>query len=192
MTRPSRRRPASAVALLGAAVAGLVVLACSAGCTGVIPMPSAEPSHRADASPTPSTPPIPTPTASTGPPAGRSAGSQAPFHLEVGQCVDVRKDRRTGPESIVPCDVEHDDEAFDTFALDGGAYPGEVELETTATDGCRARFGGFIGVPYSESVYETYAVFPTAATWASGDRKVTCVVWYPADSVVGSLAGAGS
>ncbi|GAA1827680.1 hypothetical protein [Agromyces salentinus] len=46
------------------------------------------------------------------------------------------------------------------------------------------------GSPFEDSALDVYAVFPTAETWAEGDRGVTCLVWYPADTVVGSLAGA--
>ncbi|MET4158980.1 hypothetical protein ABIC29_002576 [Agromyces sp. PvR057] len=185
-TLGDRRRPAVVV------VAGLLLSACTAGCSAAVdpsPPPSPSVAHRDAPSATPSASTPPQSAAAPSPP----ADANRPFHPEVGQCIDARKDRQSGPESIVPCEVEHDDEAFATFMLDGVDYPGELEMEALATEACRARLGDFIGIPYSESVYEVVATHPTAESWqAHGDRKVTCLVWYPADSVVGSLAGAGS
>ncbi|MBT2518993.1 septum formation family protein [Streptomyces sp. ISL-90] len=103
----------------------------------------------------------------------------------------MRKDQPSLSESIVPCDQRHDDEVYAVFDLDGAEYPGETALRQTADEGCRARFADFIGIPYEESVLELYSLWPTQAAWLDGDRRVSCVVWYPDDAVVGSLAGAG-
>ena len=180
-----RRRRRSVAAAAG--LAALVVLG-AVGCSEPDPGARSSSSQASPGSESPTSTPTPSPVAS-GPPA---ATARPPFHPEVGQCLDVRKDQRSGPDSIVPCSEEHDDEAYAAFALEGVAYPGALEAERLATEGCQVRLADFIGVPYSESVFEDYPVLPTAETWqADGDRRVTCLVWYPADSVVGSLEGAG-
>lgn len=92
----------------------------------------------------------------------------------------------------MPCSEPHDDEVYSTFALEHSRYPGEAAAEVAANDGCRARFADFIGVAHGDSVFEFYPLYPSAGSWdAHGDRTVTCLVWYPADTVVGSLEGAG-
>ncbi|MEV1131231.1 septum formation family protein [Agromyces sp. NPDC049794] len=138
---------------------------------------------------------LPDDAAPTDPVAPSTQPDAAPphtFHPEVGQCLDARKDRATGSESIVPCAEPHDDEVYATFTLEHGQYPGEAAAEMAANDGCRARFADFIGVAHGDSVFEFYSVYPSARSWNDqGDRTVTCLVWYPADTVVGSLEGAG-
>ena len=84
------------------------------------------------------------------------------------------------------------DEVYATFTLDHGEYPGEAAAETLANDGCRARFADFIGIADEDSVFEFFPMYPSPEGWnAHGDRTVRCIVWYPADTVVGSLSGAG-
>lgn len=117
------------------------------------------------------------------------------FHPEVGQCLDVRKDRPSGPDSIVPCDEVHDDEAYAGFTLDDDAsapYPGEGVIERLANDGCRERFTDFIGIRYEDSVFEFISMYPAEGGWTvHGDRRVTCLVWDPRDSLTASLGGVG-
>ena len=141
----------------------------------------AVPSAKAPAVPVPSSPP--------------SAVETQPFHPEVGQCIDVRKDRPSVSESIVPCDEVHDDEAYARFTLDGNQntqYSGEAAIEKLANDGCRERFTDFIGIRFEDSVFEFLPMYPSEESWSvHGDRRVTCLVWYPADSVTDSLEGAG-
>ncbi len=119
-----------------------------------------------------------------------SPSAPAPFHPAVGTCFDVRKDQPKLSESIVPCDQRHDDEVYAVFDLDDTDYPGQTALQQTADEGCRARFADFIGILYEESILELYSLWPTEKAWLDGDRRISCVVWYPDDAVVGSLAGA--
>lgn len=104
----------------------------------------------------------------------------------------MRKDRGIVPESIVPCSEVHDDEAYAKFTLHGSEYPGETVIDALSSDGCRARFADFINIPYEDSVFEFLAIRPSFDSWdVHGDRRVTCLVWYPEDSVIGSLEDAG-
>ena len=129
-------------------------------------------------------------------PLGEPVSSESQVvHPEVGECIDVRKDRAGGRESIVRCDEVHDDEAYARFTVNSNhsaAYPGEAVVERLARDGCQDRFTDFIGIRYEDSVFEFFPMFPSDASWAAqGDRTVTCLVWYPADSLTTSLQGAG-
>lgn len=183
-----RPRQPRGAAIISAIAAGLLVAVLS-GCTTESPehpSPPASVAPRTVPSATaPATPVVPsqTPEAPT---------TSLFFHPEIGQCIDVRKDRGAVPESVVPCDEVHDDEAYAKFTLDGTEYPGATATAGLADDGCRARFDDFIGVPYEDSVFEFLALHPSEHSWnVHGDRRVTCLVWYPADSVTGSLEGAG-
>jgi len=117
------------------------------------------------------------------------------FAIRVGDCLntaDMDTTEEVSDVPVVPCDEPHDDEVYATFTLDHGEYPGEAAAETLANDGCRARFADFIGIADEDSVFEFFPMYPSPEGWnAHGDRTVRCIVWYPADTVVGSLSGAG-
>ncbi len=141
----SRRRARSAIA----SMIGLAFVLGASACSGTDPVPSAA-SGSAASLPTPSPSPVATPSGDTSPApttAPRPTGPPAPFHPEVGQCLDVRKEARSGPDSIVPCEEAHDDEAYAAYALDGSSYPGP-DIESLATEGCRARFADFVGIAF--------------------------------------------
>jgi Septum formation len=175
--------------IFSAVVAGLLVAGASGCATGQpdVPTPSTQTNQRAV--------PSATPPAVLVPSSEPFAVDGQAFHPEVGQCLDVRKDRPSGPESIVPCDEVHDDEAYARFTLDGSRsspYPGEEVIERLANDGCRERFTDFIGIRYEDSVFEYISMYPAEGGWtAHGDRRVTCLVWDPKDSLTGSLGGVG-
>ncbi|WP_166788585.1 septum formation family protein [Cryobacterium sp. HLT2-28] len=173
----------------GAVIAGLLLAGVS-GCAARQPdVPPPSPPATQRAVPSATAPAIPAPSPLP------SAVESQPFHPEVGQCIDVRKDRPGGLESIVPCNEEHDDEAYARFALDGNPdtqYPGSAAIEQLANNGCHQRFTDFIGVRYEDSVFEFLPMYPAEHSWTVfGDRRVTCLVWYPRDSVTTSLRGAG-
>lgn len=107
----------------------------------------------------------------------------------VGDCFDVRKDEPDLRDSLVSCGDEHDDEVYAEFDLPDSDYPGDAAMLDVARAGCIERFASFVGVPYEASVLEVTTYQPSAQTWADGERRVTCVVWHPSTSVVGSLEG---
>jgi hypothetical protein len=49
-------------------------------------------------------------------------------------------------------------------------------VDVAAFDFCFTEFEKFVGLPYAESIFDFYAVFPTEATWKLGDRTTTCSV----------------
>jgi hypothetical protein len=184
--RLPRRSRRSRSAVTNTVVAGLLLTGLGGCATSAAELPTAS------ASITPRAVPSSTPQANPVTPSASPANTGLFFHPEIGQCVDVTKERGTSPETIVSCDEVHDDEAYAKFTLEGTEYPGETVIEAKANEGCRARFADFIGVPYEDSVFEFLALHPSEDSWnVNGDRRVTCVVWYPADSVTGSLEGAG-
>lgn len=71
-----------------------------------------------------------------------------------------------------------------------GAFPGASALETEATNFCKAQFKTYVGVDYSASSYGLQPVFPTQASWGSGDRIEQCWVHgQNGASVTGSVKG---
>lgn len=100
--------------------------------------------------------------------------------LMVGDCfVDL------GPGAgveLVPCDEPHQGEVFATFEIPGGSgdsFPGDEAAWDTASAACLAEFEGYVGEPFATSPLDFFAWFPSAETWASGDRLVVCAATMP-------------
>lgn len=185
MRRPIRQAGrASAATLL--AIALVVVAAACTTTSDRQAVDSRAPSAPASGRPSPTSMP---PTASMSEP-GEPAAAAPRFLPAVGSCLDARKDAVPGAETIVPCDAEHDDEVYDAFDLAGEVHPGDDATAAAARAGCVDRFAGFVGIPFEASVLDVVALHPTGAEWAAGDRRVLCLVYDPADTVVGSLVGA--
>ena len=92
----------------------------------------------------------------------------------------------------VACDQPHDGEVFGTASWDGSSeFPGPGRLELWANDSCVPLFEQYVGTGIGETALEVGMLFPTAATWAEGDRKALCVARFPGDRTIGSLANSG-
>lgn len=113
------------------------------------------------------------------------------FEIVVGDCLDdgsVPDEVTTVP--IVDCAVPHDSEVFASTEVDGDVFPGDAELETLLTEFCQgAAFLDFTGLAYVDSAYYTGGYYPTAASWASGDRELLCTIRDDDGPTTGSLEG---
>ena len=117
------------------------------------------------------------------------AGQQDVFDVNVGDCFN-NEDSTTDEISdvpAVPCAEPHDNEIYHLFDLAGDEYP--VDTPDQADAGCYDPFTAFIGLDYESSALDYYPIYPTAETWATGDREVICVAFDEVPTT-GSLAGA--
>lgn len=117
------------------------------------------------------------------------------FDLRLGDCFDepdFLDDYSIVTVPFVRCADPHDYEVFFVFELPDGPYPGEDEVWELADEGCFDEFAGFVGASYFESDLDFFAIYPTADSWADGDRVVQCVL-YAMDltKLVGSMRGVG-
>lgn len=133
----------------------------------------------------------PVPDASRGPDSTGAIDGDV-FQLGVGDCLDdrdVADEVTTVP--VVPCSGPHDSEVFARTEAADGPFPGMEALETQLAEFCQgAVFEEFVGIPYAESRYVTGGYFPTAGSWASGDRELLCTVYDDDAPTTGSLEGA--
>ena len=154
-------RPAAAVAL---AAASIVLAGCSAlgGGGGT---------------------PTPTPT---------GAPEVDVLDLEVGDCLDTHgRPGITKTVPVVDCSIEHDSEAYAALPLNDGDFPGDDSVKSSAQAGCAEAFTAFAGIDYEGSTLDYAYYFPTAGSWAAGDRRILCLILDPGARVTGSLEGAG-
>jgi hypothetical protein len=114
------------------------------------------------------------------------------FSIVVGDCLndaDVADEVTSLP--IVDCAEPHDSEVFARTEATGDTFPGGDVLQATLVEFCRGdAFTQFVGIPFVESRYGTRGYFPTAQSWANGDRELLCTLIDESGAqLTGSLAG---
>ncbi|MFC7305076.1 DUF4190 domain-containing protein [Streptomyces monticola] len=112
------------------------------------------------------------------------------FTLKVGECFNSPTGKLEGETTdidVVDCDGAHDGEAYGTFRLDDGSYPGETRIAQIAEDKCAPLADSYFGDPDSApgNIYDYY-FYPTQESWSLGDREVTCLI---GDENGGKLTG---
>ena len=119
-----------------------------------------------------------------------TTGSVTLFDLGLGDCLNdadipLRSDMTDAPR--VSCDDPHDSELFAILGVEGSAFPGESELVAQGQSRCARAFGDFVGIPFANSTLDFRFYYPTASSWAQGDRTIYCVAFDPGLQVTGSL-----
>ena len=120
--------------------------------------------------------------------------------LDTSQAQSVRTGRGGLAEEIaaIPCSEPHDNELYAVFDLSDRLpylalerFPGEEGIVSFSRDGCFERFENFIGISYEESTLLVRMLYPTAESWAQGDREVSCMVYHSEEKLAGSMRGSG-
>lgn len=107
--------------------------------------------------------------------------SADPFALSVGDCFD---DTEVGVNEVtevpgLPCSEPHDNEVYALFDLPPGTFPGDEQVDASASLGCYERFEGAIGRSYEESEIDFIAMYPTEDSWTRiDDREVVCIAFH--------------
>lgn len=116
------------------------------------------------------------------------------FALGLGDCLLEPDTDEFDTYTDLPCDEPHDLEVFhvvDHPAGDDEPYPGIDEVAEYADDVCIAAFPAFVGLPWLDSMLDTYHIYPVAEGWnLLDDREIVCAVYDPAGPVEGTLEGA--
>ncbi len=118
-------------------------------------------------------------------PARESAeGTISAADLKVGDCI-TDANSRTGDVTTfdgVACDEPHDGEVYTLIRLEGGKNakpPSEAFINGKGQRGCRARLRRqATAKAFRDSQLGFKFVYPTPASWADGDRDITCVATY--------------
>lgn len=109
--------------------------------------------------------------------------------IQVGDCFSAIPDSNAvSGIPAVPCAENHKAEAYGTFSLAAGPFPGVAEVKKRAQTACLKRFTTFVGIDYNKSKLEMFTLHPLKETW-DDSRRVTCVAYSPA-GVTGTLKGA--
>lgn len=118
--------------------------------------------------------------------------------LEVGGCFDHRVLFEADPAEVggmtllgadeVPCDEAHQFEVYHSFDLpDVPEYPGPVEVDQQAWDGCTDALDEFLGESWEDTSLEFYYFPPGVTNWYADETTVACVVYEPGFATTGTL-----
>ena len=102
--------------------------------------------------------------------------------LEVGDCVELDTGAtRVTTLPLVDCDEPHRGEVFHVATLEGGdEFPGEESVTARGEEVCVGdAFEDYVGTPFLRSALDVTTVYPTAFTWARGDREIACLAVRP-------------
>lgn len=126
-------------------------------------------------------------TPSGTPTADPSHGSSA--SVQEGDC---RVESATGlpaDAEVVPCTEAHDEEVFLSIEMTEQTFS-QAAVDAASAACIGDAFTDYVGVPNTESALHVYTIAPTSDTWDDADgRRIHCVLFDPAGSVEGTLAG---
>jgi Septum formation len=112
------------------------------------------------------------------------------FTIVVGDCLnDGSLEGEVSTVRTIDCAEPHDSEAYASIIMTDGEFPGDQAVQDQATADCTTQFSTFVGLAYAESIYNFSYYYPTAASWAQGDREILCLIIDEAGKTTGSLAG---
>lgn len=113
------------------------------------------------------------------------------FSIGVGDCLNDGDIEGEVSETVkIACSEPHDSEAFASIIMDDGDFPGDGAVEDQAIADCTTEFNAFVGLDYQSSVLDFSYYYPTADSWANGDREILCLIVDPGVKVTGTLEGA--
>jgi hypothetical protein len=117
--------------------------------------------------------------------------------LAVGTCLFRGAQRSDDPEDrpvhVVDCATPHHGEVFHVLDFESppdATYPGDAPISTLADQLCVDAFADYVGVDFASSRLNFLYFYPSAETWAIGDRAVTCILYGsdPEELIRGSVA----
>ncbi len=119
--------------------------------------------------------------------------------LQTGDCFDdvdpsTLSDEFSEIEAVdaKPCTDAHTYEVYYLGALPDSDFPGEQAVNQQVDGQCLALFEPYVGIGYDASMFDYSFIFPSAESWADGDRGYICTLYSLAgDSLQGSMRGVG-
>jgi hypothetical protein len=110
--------------------------------------------------------------------------------LEVGDCLaEIEDTEEIFSVETVPCSEPHGEEVIAAQTLPDEDLHGPDAIDAQAEELCYAKFEGFVGLPYEESVLALGIITMSEGGPHLGDRLVLCTIYDPAGEVSGSLRG---
>ncbi|WP_327112565.1 septum formation family protein [Streptomyces sp. NBC_01341] len=114
------------------------------------------------------------------------------FTLTPGDCFNPNSEATASEEfavEIVPCKEPHKGQVVGEFSIDGlTEYPGEDGASKIADERCPVESQKFVSDTWAVPAgVDLFYYYPTAQSWRTGDRGVSCTYTKKSGSVTGSL-----
>jgi hypothetical protein len=115
------------------------------------------------------------------------------FSLHVGDCFDDPADfADVSDVIIVGCSEPHDNEVYANLLVEFDSFPGTQAMQETADEMCLPEFETYVGRDWETSALDYGWLYPTADSWADGDRIVTCFLYDGSlEKLTGSMRNSG-
>ncbi|KUH82075.1 MULTISPECIES: DUF4190 domain-containing protein [unclassified Mycobacterium] len=95
--------------------------------------------------------------------------------VRQGDCLaEIPGDTRVRTVQTVGCDESHAGEVFAVLQMPDGDFPGQAAIDAYA-EKCAPELAAYSPAAMTDDSVQLYVLYPTAETWAEGDRAVTCV-----------------
>ncbi|MFG1933184.1 septum formation family protein [Mycobacterium sp. NPDC048908] len=102
-------------------------------------------------------------------------GTVTATDVQVGDCLEKIPDSmQVLTLNTVGCDETHAGEVFAVLQMPEGDFPGQSAIEEFQNK-CEPALATYSPEALVDDSVQMYVLYPTAETWAQGDRAVTCV-----------------
>jgi Septum formation len=102
-------------------------------------------------------------------------GTVTATDVKVGDCLsEIPGDTRVMTVQTIGCEEPHAGEVFAVLQMPDGDFPGQPAIDEYA-DRCSPELASYSPASMEDDSVQMYVLYPTAETWAQGDRAVTCI-----------------
>jgi hypothetical protein len=102
-------------------------------------------------------------------------GNVTATDVEVGDCLaEIPDGDKVIRVQTVDCGKPHAGEVFAVLMMPDGDFPGEPAVEAYH-EKCGPELNNYSPKAMTDDSVQLYVLYPTADTWANGDRAVTCI-----------------
>lgn len=102
-------------------------------------------------------------------------GNVTATDVAVGDCLaEIPDGEKVIRVQTVGCDKPHAGEVFAVITMPDGDFPGEAAV-VAYHERCGPELSTYSPAAMSDDSVQLYVLYPTADTWANGDRAVTCI-----------------
>lgn len=96
-------------------------------------------------------------------------------NVQVGDCLkEIPDGERVLTVTTIACDQPHAGEVFAVLMMPDGDFPGQAAVEAYH-EKCSPELVEYSPQSMLDDEVQLYVLYPTAETWESGDRAVTCI-----------------
>ncbi|MGV0800409.1 septum formation family protein, partial [Mycolicibacterium elephantis] len=95
--------------------------------------------------------------------------------VKVGDCLrEIPSGGRVLTVQTTSCDEPHAGEVFAVLLMPDGDFPGQSAIDDYA-EKCSPELASYSPAAMEDDSIQMFVLYPTAETWAQGDRAVTCI-----------------